>query len=48
MVLFFRKPRWFQELIAMYGGYSFAILMIAGGLLLFGREFWVMLRKKKI
>lgn len=48
MVLFFRKPRWFQELIAMYGGYSFAILMIAGGLLLFGREFWVTLRKKKI
>ncbi|MGQ8875082.1 hypothetical protein [Paenibacillus sp. TSA_86.1] len=47
MVLFFRKPRWFQELIAMYGGYSFAILMIAGGLVLFGREFWVMLRKKK-
>lgn len=47
MVLFFRKPRWFQDLIAMYGGYSFAILMIAGGLLLFGREFWVMLRKKK-
>ncbi len=48
MVLFFRKPRWFQDLIAMYGGYSFAILLIAGGLLLFGREFWVMLRKKKL
>lgn len=48
MVLFFRKPRWFQDLIAMYGGYSFATLLIAGGLLLFGREFWVMLRKKKL
>lgn len=47
MVLFFRKPRWFQELIAMYGAYSFAVLMIAGGLLLFGREIWVMLRRKK-
>lgn len=48
MVLFFRKPRWFQEILAVYGGYTFAILMIVGGLLLFGREFWVMLRKKKI
>ncbi|WFR64634.1 hypothetical protein P9222_11235 [Paenibacillus amylolyticus] len=48
MVLFFRKPRWFQELLAVYGGYAFAILMIAGGLLLFGREFWVMLNKKKM
>ena len=48
MVLFFRKPRWFQELLAMYGGYSFAVLMIVGGLLLFGREFWVMLNKKKM
>ncbi|WP_145325778.1 hypothetical protein [Paenibacillus xylanexedens] len=48
MVLFFRKPRWFQEILAMYGGYSFAILMIVGGLLLFGREFWVMLNKKKL
>lgn len=47
MVLFFRKPRWFQEILAMYGGYSFAVLMIVGGLLLFGREFWVMLNKKK-
>ncbi|QOS81076.1 hypothetical protein JNUCC31_09590 [Paenibacillus sp. JNUCC31] len=48
MILFFRKPRWFKELLAMYGGYTFAVLMIAGGLLLFGREIWVMLRKKKI
>lgn len=48
MVLFFRKPRWFQEILAMYGGYSFAILMIAGGLLLFGREIWGMLNKKKM
>ena len=48
MVLFFRKPRWFQEILAMYGGYSFAILMFVGGLLLFGREFWVMLNKKKL
>ncbi|MCL6663171.1 hypothetical protein [Paenibacillus amylolyticus] len=48
MVLFFRKPRWFQEILAMYGSYSFAVLMIVGGLLLFGREFWVMLNKKKM
>ncbi|MFS0860390.1 MULTISPECIES: hypothetical protein [Paenibacillus] len=48
LVLFFRKPRWFKELIAVYGGYTFAVLMIAGGLILFGREIWVMLRKKKI
>ncbi|PQP84891.1 hypothetical protein C0Q44_10305 [Paenibacillus sp. PCH8] len=48
MVLFFRKPRWFQEILAVYGGYSFAILMIIGGLLLFGRETWVMLRKKRL
>lgn len=48
MVLFFRKPRWFQEILAMYGAYTFAILMIVGGLLLFGREFWVMLNKKKL
>ena len=47
MVLFFRKPRWFQEIIAIYGGYSFAVLLVVGGLLLFGREFWVMLRRKK-
>lgn len=47
MVLFFQKPRWFQEIIAMYGGYAFAVLMIAGGLLLFGREFWVMRRRKR-
>ncbi|CAI6084731.1 hypothetical protein PAECIP112173_04386 [Paenibacillus sp. JJ-100] len=47
MVLFFRKPRWFQEIIAIYGGYSFAVLLVVGGLTLFGREFWVMLRRKK-
>ncbi|NUU75562.1 hypothetical protein [Paenibacillus xylanilyticus] len=48
MVLFFRKPRWFQEILAVYGGYVFAGLLIIGGLILFGREIWVMLRKKKV
>ncbi|PAF28899.1 hypothetical protein [Paenibacillus sp. 7516] len=47
MVLFFRKPRWFQEMLALYGGYAFAGVLIIVGLILFGREIWVMLRKKK-
>ncbi|MEO2206117.1 hypothetical protein ABGV42_20500 [Paenibacillus pabuli] len=48
MVMFFRKPRWFQEMLALYGGYVFAGLLIIVGLILFGREIWVMLRKKKV
>ncbi|WP_310143203.1 hypothetical protein [Paenibacillus amylolyticus] len=48
MVLFFRKPRWFQEVLALYGGYVFAVLLIIGGLIIFGREIWGMLRKTKV
>lgn len=48
MVMFFRRPRWFQDLIGMYGGYAFAVLMIVTGLNLLGREIWTTLQRKKM